>query len=141
MESRLTNLKTFQAKHHPFCLLCSGSGLFGPGLVFEAGENGDLKATFHPTAGLQGYEGVLHGGMTASVLDCIMTNCLFTLGIVAFTAELRVRYREPVAIGTGISLRAWVEQLHPPLFFMRAELVQEGCVRATASAKFMKRYE
>jgi len=96
---------------------------------------------FHPNAGLEGYEGLLHGGMTASLLDGIMTNCLFAHGIVALTAELKVRYREPVAIGPEISLRAWIVQRHPPLYLLKAELIQEGCVRATALAKFMERHE
>ena len=79
--------------------------------------------------------------MTASLLDGIMTNCLFAHGVVALTADLRVRYRDPVAIGPEISLRAWIEQRHPPLYIMGAELLQEGCVKATASAKFMERNE
>lgn len=141
MDNRLTQLRTLQGNFHPFCLVCSGSNPYGLALAFEAGENGDLKATFHPNAGLEGYEGLLHGGMTASLLDGIMTNCLFAHGVVALTADLRVRYRDPVAIGPEISLRAWIEQRHPPLYIMGAELLQEGCVKATASAKFMERNE
>jgi acyl-coenzyme A thioesterase PaaI-like protein len=141
MESSLNQLKSLQGHHHPFCLVCSGSNPYGLALAFEAGEDGELKASFHPNAGLEGYEGLLHGGMTASLLDGIMTNCLFARGIVAMTAELRVRYREPVAIGPEVSLRARVEERHPPLYILSAELMQEGCIKATASAKFMARHE
>ena len=141
MDISLNHLKALQGQLHSFCLVCSGSNPYGLALAFESGENGKLKATFHPNAGLEGYEGLLHGGMTASLLDGIMTNCLFAHGIAALTAELRVRYREPVAIGPEISLCAWIEQRHPPLYVLSAELIQEGCVRATASAKFMERIE
>jgi acyl-coenzyme A thioesterase PaaI-like protein len=140
MDNGLNDLRALQGKVHPFCLVCSGSNPYGLALGFQAGENGELRALFHPNAGLEGYEGLLHGGMTASLLDGIMTNCLFAHGIVALTAELKVRYREPVAIGPEISLRAWIDQRHPPLYLMSAELIQEGCVRATASAKFMERH-
>jgi len=141
MDSSLTELKALQGELHPFCLVCSRSNPYGLALAFEAGQNGELKATFHPNAGLEGYEGLLHGGMTASLLDGVMTNCLFAHGIAALTAELRVRYRKPVAIGPEISLRAWIAQRHPPLFLLNAELIQEGYVRATASAKFMEQHE
>ena len=141
MDSGLNSMRALQGKLHPFCLVCSGSNPYGLALAFQTGENGDLRATFHPNPGLEGYKGLLHGGMTASLLDGIMTNCLFAHRIAALTGELRVRYRQPVVIGPEISLRAWIEQRHPPLFLLKAELIQEGCVRATASAKFMQRHE
>lgn len=138
MDISLNNLRKLQGKFHPFCMVCSGANPYGLGLAFQAGDPGELKAAFHPHAGLGGYEGLLHGGVTAALLDGIITNCLFAQGIVALTAELTVRYREPVKIGPEISLRAWVEHAHPPLYLMSAELVQEGCVRTTASAKFIE---
>jgi acyl-coenzyme A thioesterase PaaI-like protein len=140
MDSSLSDLKALQGQCHPFCLVCSGSNPYGLALAFEAGAKGELKATFHPNAALEGYQGLLHGGVTASLLDGIMTNCLFAHGVAALTAELRVRYREPVALGPKILLRAWIEESHPPLYLLSSELIQEGCLRATASAKFMKRH-
>ena len=81
------------------------------------------------------------GGVIASMLDGAMTNCLFAQGIVAVTGELTVRYWKPVLIGCELQLRAWIEGQHRPLYLMRAELAQQGCVNATASAKFMERNE
>ena len=141
MDSSISQLKALQARFHPFCLVCSGSNPYGLGLAFAPGGNGELHATFNANAGLEGYEGLLHGGMTASLLDGVMTNCLFLHGVTALTAELKVRYREPVTIGPEVSLCARIEQKHPPLYLMTAELIQEGRVRATASAKFMERHE
>jgi acyl-coenzyme A thioesterase PaaI-like protein len=140
MNIGVTQLKSVEAQAHPFCLVCSGSNPNGLALTFQPDENGGVAASFHPNPFLEGYEGLLHGGMTASLLDGAMTNCLFSQGIIALTADLRVRYRKPVLIGPEISLRAWVEARHSPLFLLRAELKQEGCVKATASAKFMKRH-
>jgi len=83
----------------------------------------------------------VHGGVIASMLDGTMTNCLFAQGIVAVTGELTVRYCKPVLIGCQLRLRAWIEEQHRPLYVMQAELTQEGCVKAAASAKFMERNE
>jgi acyl-coenzyme A thioesterase PaaI-like protein len=135
-----TQLKAIQADAHPFCLVCSGSNPFGLALDFEVEADGGVTTSFFANPTLEGYPGLLHGGMVASLLDGAMTNCLFAHKVVALTAELQVRYREPVRIGREILLRAWMEKSHAPLYLMRAELKQEDCVRATASAKFMQRH-
>ena len=139
MESDLYKLKSVQARVHPFCLVCSGSNPYGLALTFESCSGGLLRACFQANPTLEGYEGLLHGGATATLLDGIMTNCLFAQGIVAVTGELTVRYREPVLIGLEIQLTSWIENRYPPLFNLRAELKQDNCVKATASAKFMQR--
>lgn len=141
MDSVLTKLKSVQAEVHPFCLVCSGSNPYGLALTFATGEDGVLNASFHGNPGLEGYEGLLHGGMTAFLLDGTMTNCLFAQGIVAVTAELNVRFQVPVLIGPEIHLTSWIEKRHAPLFLLGAQLRQDNCVKATASAKFMERHE
>ena len=136
-----TLLKTARVKAHPFCLVCSQSNPMGLGLEFVAQEDGSVSASFLGHPGLEGFEGVMHGGMIASLLDGAMTNCLFAHGYVAMTGELNVRFREPVVIGEEMLIRAWIEHSHSPLHLMKAELKQQGCVRATASAKFVERNE
>ena len=79
--------------------------------------------------------------MIASLLDGAMTNCLFARGRAAMTGELKVRYREPVIIGEEVLIRAWISRSHPPLHLLEAELKQQGCIKATASAKFIERNE
>lgn len=141
MRSGNTQLKAMKAKAHPFCLVCSGSNPYGLALEFDVNDDGSVTASFLGHPALEGYPGRLHGGMIASLLDGAMTNCLFAHGHVAVTAELNVRYRSPVAIGCEMVVRAWMEKPHPPLYLMRAELNQEGCVKATATAKFMQDHE
>jgi acyl-coenzyme A thioesterase PaaI-like protein len=138
MKTALAQLKSLQAQTHPFCLVCSGSNPYGLALKFETDGHGGVTACFHPNPLLEGYEGLLHGGMTASILDGAMTNCLFAQGIIAVTAELTVRYLEPVMIGPEIQLKSWIEKRHAPLFLLQAELRQENSLKATASAKFME---
>jgi hypothetical protein len=141
MESNLNKLKSVQAEVHPFCVVCSGSNPYGLALKFGGCSDGVLTANFQASPILEGYEGLLHGGLIASLLDGVMTNCLFAQGIVAVTAELKVRYREPVLIGSEIQLTSWIEMRYSPLFILQAELKQGDCVKATASAKFMQRHE
>jgi uncharacterized protein (TIGR00369 family) len=130
-----------RAEAHPFCLVCSRSNPLGLGLQFEPQADGSVAAEFISHAALEGYSGLLHGGVIAAMLDGAMTNCLFAHGLQAVTGELTVRYRHPVAIGEAVIVRGWIRQSMSPLHLLEAELHQEGCLKAVASAKFMERYE
>ena len=134
-------LKTARAKAHPFCLVCSQSNLLGLRLEFAVHDDGSVSASFLGHSALEGFEGFLHGGMIASLLDGAMTNCLFARGQVAMTGQLTVRYRKPVVIGQEMLIRAWITRSQPPLHLLEAELKQGGCIKAIASAKFMERNE
>jgi acyl-CoA thioesterase FadM len=54
------------------------------------------------------------------------------------TAELTVRFKHPVATGRPATVRARLERDLGPLYLLEAELVQDGEVKATASAKFLE---
>jgi uncharacterized protein (TIGR00369 family) len=140
-QSSQARLKTIRTNAHSFCVVCSHSNPLGLGLQFTVQQDGSVSASLHAHAALEGFEGCLHGGMIASLLDGAMTNCLFARGHVAMTAELKIRYRKPVLIGQELLVRAWIKKSRPPLHLLEAELQQEGCVKAIASAKFLERNE
>ena len=131
-------LHTLRTAEHPFCVVCSQSNPLGLGLEFAVHQDGSISTSFNGHAALEGFEGCLHGGTIASLLDGAMTNCLFAHGYVAMTAELKVRYHKPVLIGPEILLQAWIRQSHAPLHLLEAELRQEDCLKAVASAKFFE---
>ena len=68
-----------------------------------------------------------------------MTNCLFAHGIVAVTAELSVRFRDPVRTDAFSRITARITRFSSPLHVGEAELEQEGRVKARAAGKFMER--
>ena len=111
------------------------------GLEFTVHDDGSVSASLHGHFALEGFQGCLHGGMIASLLDGAMTNCLFARGLVAMTAELKVRYRKPVVIGEEMLIRAWITESFPPLYYLKAELRQKDCLKVSATAKFMERNE
>ncbi|MGB7769436.1 MAG: PaaI family thioesterase [Verrucomicrobiia bacterium] len=135
-----TRFKALRAEAHPFCLVCGQSNPFGLGVKFACEEDGSVSATFLGHPALEGFQGFLHGGVIASLLDGAMTNCLFAHGCAAMTGELNVRYREPVVIGEEMRIRAWIERSLPPLHSLVAELKQGDCVKAAATAKFVERW-
>lgn len=96
-----------------------------------------MAATVDCPAAWEGYPGLVHGGIIASLLDGAMTNCLFSRGLAAVTADLRVRYRHPVELGLPATIRAELTRDAAPLFVLEATLVQGEGVRVTATGKFM----
>lgn len=129
-----------QSLSHDNCLLCGKDNPYSLGLSFQTRADGSVETAFQGNGFLQGYKGILHGGVISSLLDCAMTNCLFSRNIRAMTGELIVRFRHPVAVDSLIGLRAWVLSSSPPLYRMRAELFKEDRVLAWAKAKFIDNF-
>ena len=128
------------ARHgHEHCLLCGSSSPLSPGLAFQPDGDGGVWADLRCDQRLQGYAGLLHGGVVAALLDAAMTHCLFHHGVTALTGELRVRYAHPVPCNAGLAIRARLLKARPPLYRLRAELAREGEVMAWAEASFVRR--
>jgi acyl-coenzyme A thioesterase PaaI-like protein len=124
---------------HPTCFVCAPAPTGGLRLQFTRDPDGSVHGIFGCDNTYQGYPGLVHGGIVASVLDGAMTNCLFEQGEIALTADLHVRFRFPVHVGQPAMVRAWVTRSCAPLFVVTAELAQGGEVKATAVGKFMRR--
>jgi uncharacterized protein (TIGR00369 family) len=119
---------------HPGCFVCAGSNARGLRLTYFRTEGGGVEAHMDCERSLEGYKGRLHGGVIAAALDGAMTHCLFALGRTAVTAELNVRFKHPVASGRPATVRARLARDLGPLYLLEAELVQDGVVKAAASA-------
>jgi uncharacterized protein (TIGR00369 family) len=123
---------------HPACVVCSDSNKRGLRLRYTPTEGDGVEAEMDCDRSLEGYGGRLHGGVIAAALDGAMTHCLFALGRTAVTAELNVRFKHPVATGRPATVRARLERDLGPLYLLEAELIQDGTVKAAASAKFLE---
>ena len=133
------DLSGAQSDVHANCLLCGSKNPLSLGLSFHPGDDGDVNATFQAHPGLQGYPGILHGGVVSSLLDSAMTHCLFHQGIEAVTGDLHVRFVKAVPCDAPMELRARLLKASPPLYRLRGELVIDGQTMAWAEAKFMER--
>lgn len=85
----------------------------------------------------QSYDGILHGGLIATLLDCAMVHVLFAHGLAGRTAELSLRYRRPVHTGSRVRVTARLTERFGPLCCLVGEVCQAGATCATARAKFM----
>jgi acyl-coenzyme A thioesterase PaaI-like protein len=123
---------------HSGCVVCGGANERGLRVRYEPADANGVQAQFDCDPSLEGYGGRLHGGVIAAALDGAMTHCLFALGRTAVTAELTVRFKHPVVTGRLATVRAWLKRDLGPLSLLQAELVQDGVVKAAASAKFFE---
>jgi len=123
---------------HPRCVVCGRPGSSALGLKFQVQADGSVTASFDCHENFEGYGGMLHGGVVSAIADGAMTNCLFAHGIAAVTAELNVRFRHPMELGTPLTVTARITRRAEPLFFVEAELTQAGQLKAKATGKFME---
>jgi len=78
-------------------------------LFFWAEEGGkSIVSVFYLGSDLSGHQGIVHGGMLATLLDEGLARCCFPLlpNGVAVTANLNVDYRKPVPADQYVVLRA-----------------------------------
>ncbi len=107
------------------------------GLVFSPQFDGTVSAPFVVSPKHQGYTGLLHGGMTSTLLDAAMTHCLFSQGIQALTAELTVRFMEPIRLGQTLMVCAKMLGQRRGIYQLEAWLMAGQQKVARASAKFI----
>jgi uncharacterized protein (TIGR00369 family) len=83
------------------CFVCGKNNGIGLHLTFRLEED-VTYSEFVPQPDHQGYDGIVHGGILAALLDDAMANCLWLRGVSAVTAKMALRYREPVQVGTRL---------------------------------------
>lgn len=132
-------LNEIRNQHHGNCLLCGRANVQGLALDFDIADDGSITTEFSCAEHLQGYSGILHGGMTSSLLDCAMTNCLFAHGIVAVTAEINVRFRHPIFLDTPLTISAKISDVQGGLYIIDSFILQKNQLKAQGSGKFMKK--
>ena len=90
--------------HTRSCFVCGEANPLGLRLRFES-DGAIVRARFTPRPEHNGFKGVVHGGITATVLDEIMVwACAVRTRKFAFCAEMNVRYLNPITPGTEIIL-------------------------------------
>ena len=106
------------------------------GLHMEFFEDGDDVISFwHPQEHYQGWVGVMHGGIVASLVDetfgWVVTRKLQTAGM---TSKLEIRYKHPLSVNDSqYTIHAHITNRRAHLVFMSATIENakgEVCVEA-----------
>jgi acyl-coenzyme A thioesterase PaaI-like protein len=130
-------LKALQDVHHSQCLFQHKPPV--DDLRFGFSENGVLKGRFVFSEEHQGFAGIVHGGVIASIIDASMAQCCMGHGLVAYTGDLSIRYRNPVRIAMPTFLETRiVRKALSVLFSLECNITQEGAVHVDAKGRFFK---
>lgn len=120
------------------CFACGRNNPIGLKLAFRL-EGEDYVTTFEVLPEYQGWTGIAHGGLLATVLDETMARLLWERGINAITGRLQVRYRRPVPIGARLEVRGRITRHRPPVVETEATAAgADGAVVAEAVATSME---
>jgi len=123
---------------HRNCFACGSNDGIGLGLRFYKNEDGVVYGDFFADPKYEGYSGIIHGGIIATLLDSAMTHCLLMKNIPALTGRLSVKYSNPIQTGTAVRLEAKiVNQIHG-VFILQGKVLVDGKRVASAEAKYTR---
>ncbi len=125
------------AEDYKMCFACGQQNPIGLKLKFTV-LGDDQVARFCLPEVYQGYEGVVHGGIVATMLDEAMAWAVLAAGAVAVTGRLEVNYARPVQVNAEYTLRGRVEETKKRLFRCRAEISDaDGNLCASATSTYV----
>jgi uncharacterized protein (TIGR00369 family) len=125
------------------CFVCGVDNALGLKTRFYETEGNELIALFSPLNEHQSYPNVMHGGISATILDevigraIMMTTDSNTFGV---TVNLNVRYKKPVPLGSELKVVSRITNDRGRIFEGTGELyLPNGEVAVEAEGKYMKR--
>ena len=89
------------------CFVCGTLNAGGINLGFSFREDRAF-AEFALSKSFQGYKDIVHGGIITAILDEAMIKAVLAMGIQAVTAQITVRFTNPLFIGEKASVEAGI---------------------------------
>jgi acyl-coenzyme A thioesterase PaaI-like protein len=120
--------------------MCFGCGKDNAdGLHLKFSREGELFYTEYVAAEkYQGYPGILQGGIISTILDEVMANILHVQGLHPMTADLQIRFQQPVPIGQKIRYISKITSIRKRLCEVEGWVeLPDGKVAARATAKML----
>lgn len=121
------------------CFVCGVQNPFGLKIQFSDDGDSTVRAQVTVPEHFNGYPGVVHGGIVASILDEVSGRALLARGHEAenlfVTLKLEVRYRQPTPTNTPLTAIGALVQFGSSRSRVRGELrLPDGTVTAEAEA-------
>ncbi len=118
------------------CFCCGSENRHGLGMTFEYPEEGTAVSELTVPDWFSGWKDITHGGFTATVLDEIMAHACVSLGKHGFTAELSVRFKNPLKTGSRIRAEGRIVKTRGSIAETEARIFQGETLIATGNARF-----
>lgn len=132
------NTDLLENNEYTWCFACGKDNPKGLKMKFELDEDKCL-AYFTPRQEHQSYNGRMHGGLVAVLLDEVTGNYLFCKeGKPAYTAKINIRYRKPLVIGEEVICIGRELARKGRLVEMQGQIIKkDGTVLAESVSKMM----
>jgi acyl-coenzyme A thioesterase PaaI-like protein len=88
-----------------YCFVCGPKNPVGLKLDFVF-DGRTIKTEYVPPKEHQGYKNIVHGGIVSALLDEVMVKVAIELGKPAVTAQMDIRLKKAVNIGSHITISA-----------------------------------
>lgn len=132
------NKDLLENNEYTWCFACGNDNPHGLKMKFELDEEKCLSY-FTPRQEHQSYNGRMHGGLVAVLLDEVTGNYLFCKeGKPAYTAKINIRYRKPLVIGEEVICIGRELSRKGRLVEMQGQIIKkDGTVLAESISKMM----
>lgn len=121
------------------CIVCGRDNPVGLRIRFQRTPTG-VEARVRPQDHFQGFTGLLHGGVVCGLLDDAMWWAIYAQReIITMTADISVRYKKPVPVGTELQVEAGLDGARGSRLFLTSARLRDasGELLAEARGKFL----
>ncbi|HNW20450.1 MAG: PaaI family thioesterase [Bacteroidales bacterium] len=119
-----------------FCFGCSEKNPVGLQLDFY--DYGDyVESEWIANKNYEGWHGVLHGGIVATLLDEVGSWVIISkIGRAGMTVELNVRYHKKISTNEKIYIQGKLIEHKRNIAFIESKIIQNGEIKASAISKY-----
>jgi uncharacterized protein (TIGR00369 family) len=112
-------MKKLEDDHH--CFVCGEKNPHGLHLKFSINE-GKVSSEFVPQKIHQGYKNIIHGGIISAILDEAMVKVALMQGLTAVTAEITVRFKNPLMVGERAVVESGITNINKKIIETSARI-------------------
>jgi uncharacterized protein (TIGR00369 family) len=121
-----------------YCFVCGEKNPSGLHLKFSL-HDGKVLTEFIPQKIHQGYKDIIHGGLISTLLDEAMVKAALMHGMPAVTAEITVRFRNPLMTGEKTIVEAAISKMNKKIIETSAIMKKiDNTIIAEAHAKLLR---
>jgi acyl-coenzyme A thioesterase PaaI-like protein len=131
-------MRVIELQDDNYCFVCGKNNQCGLRLSFSY-KDGKITSHFSPLKIYQGYKDIIHGGIIAAVLDESMIQVALKENIIPLTAEITIRFKQPLYANEETVIEAEILDKKPKLIKAHSILFKKSdrTVIAEASAKLV----
>jgi acyl-coenzyme A thioesterase PaaI-like protein len=119
------------------CYVCGPKNHSGLHVTYVPDGDTGAKALYTAREEHSGWPGILHGGLTFTLMDEALGWALYFRDLAGVTARIETRFREPITVGTQMFVRAWMIDRRRKIITAKAEVRRDsadGAILAEADA-------